>query len=110
MEKKPLTTDQKIDLILKYAKSERHWAIFRGVISALFFFIFVVLPIIGSFYLVDYAKNNVNWSEWDKNIQQMKNQFKNLQSLNLQMGGQLSGDIQQALLKTPKIMQKVPKK
>ncbi|MBI5411569.1 hypothetical protein HZA43_00145 [Candidatus Peregrinibacteria bacterium] len=99
MKKEDLTNDQKIDMILKYARSERRWAIFRGVISFIFFLVFIVMPVIGGFFLMDYAQKNVNWTEWEKSIDQMKKQFKDLQNLGFQTG-QFGADIQQQIQKT----------
>lgn len=44
--------EEKIDQILKYQKHVRRLAIFRGIISFIFFFVFIILPIIGGLYLV----------------------------------------------------------
>jgi len=40
--------EEKIDEILKYQKSAYRWAVFRAVISLLFFLLFVLLPIIAT--------------------------------------------------------------
>src|SRR3989338_2344882 len=95
MAQEKLSNDQKLDLILKYTRRTHRWAIFRGVISMMFFLIFIVLPVIGGFYLADYAQKNVNWEELQKNFEQMKSQFKEIQNLGLQLG-QFGADIQQA--------------
>lgn len=52
--------EEKIDLILDYQRSIRRMAIARAVISVILFFVFVVLPIIGGFYLARYIQENVD--------------------------------------------------
>ncbi|MFH1012287.1 MAG: hypothetical protein V1760_00925 [Candidatus Peregrinibacteria bacterium] len=76
MAKPVLSTEEKLDLILKYTKGARRWAVLRGVISLLVFIIFVVLPLIGGIYLYQYVKN----IDLDKlqNIQAQFEEFKNL--------------------------------
>lgn len=70
-----MTSDEKLDLLLKYAKSARRWAMARSVVSMLFFIIFVVLPIIGSVYLFRYFQN-IDWSAL-QNVQGQFEAFKN---------------------------------
>jgi len=50
----------KIDKILKYQKRASRYAIFRGIISFIFFLVFIVLPIIGGFYIAEYIKHRVD--------------------------------------------------
>ena len=51
--------EEKIDKILAYQKHMRRIAIFRGVLSFLFFFVFVIAPIIGGVYLVKYFNEKI---------------------------------------------------
>ena len=66
------TLEEKLDLILKYQKSARRWAIFRGLISFIFFLVFIVLPIIGTIYLVDYIKSSAEPGKYNQYIEQIK--------------------------------------
>lgn len=50
--------EEKMDQILKYQKTVRRLAIFRGIISFIFFIVFIVLPIVGSFYLFQFLKSS----------------------------------------------------
>lgn len=52
--------EEKIDKMLKYQKTVRTIAIIRGVFSFIFFMVFIVLPIIGSFYLFRFLRDNVD--------------------------------------------------
>ncbi len=53
MENSPMEKiNEKLDKILKYQKHVRRIAIFRGILSFIFFFVFIIAPIIGGFYLV----------------------------------------------------------
>lgn len=62
-EKRPLTLDEKLDLILKYQKSAKNWAIVRAVVSISVFVVFVVLPIVGGVYLFKYVQSNVDFEK-----------------------------------------------
>jgi len=72
MDKTDLTTDDKLDLIIKYHKTAARWAMVRTIISVLFVFIFVVLPIIGTFYLIDILKNSVDFTALGQTISNVK--------------------------------------
>ena len=82
MPKSQMTSEEKLDLILKYTKRAHHWNVFKGVISFLFFLIFVVLPLVGGFYFFNYLKDNVDWSKW-KDVQGQFESFKNFDFKNL---------------------------
>ena len=71
--------EEKIDKILKYQKRAARAAIFRGVISFIFFLVFIVLPIIGGFYLAEYIKKNV---DLDKITSQYKELTETVGTLN----------------------------
>ena len=62
--------EEKIDQILKYQKHVRRLAIFRGIISFLFFFIFIIAPIIGGFYLVKYVSAKVDLTKISSQYQE----------------------------------------
>lgn len=55
--------EEKLDLVLKYQKSVRRIAIFRGIISFIFFVVFIILPIIGSVYFVKYINQKVDFTK-----------------------------------------------
>lgn len=61
--------EEKIDKLLKYQKTVRALAIVRGIISFIFFLVFIVLPIIGSFYLFRFMQERVDF-------QKVSNQYK----------------------------------
>ena len=46
-EEKNLTLEEKIDQILEYQRSAKNWAMFHAIMNFFFFFILVILPIIG---------------------------------------------------------------
>lgn len=48
----------KIDKIMKYQKTVRGIAIFRGIISFIFFLIFIVLPIVGGVYFFKFIQTS----------------------------------------------------
>ncbi|MBU1017446.1 hypothetical protein KKA33_00265 [Patescibacteria group bacterium] len=50
--------EAKLDQILKYQKTARALAIFRGIISFVFFLIFIVLPIVGGVYFFKYIRES----------------------------------------------------
>lgn len=69
--------EQKLDQILAYQKSARRWTMIRGIISLFFFIVFVVIPLIASFYLLDHLQKNVDWGKFGD----MKSQFEQLQKM-----------------------------
>jgi len=77
--------EAKIDKILVYQKRVARVAIFRGVISFIFFLVFIVLPIIGGFYLAEYIKHRV---DLDKIATQYKELTETVSTLN-QVKGQI---------------------
>lgn len=48
----------KIDKILKYQKTVWGIAIFRGIISFIFFLVFIVLPIVGGVYFFKFIQSS----------------------------------------------------
>ncbi len=50
--------EAKIDKILKYQRTMRGFAIFRGIISFIFFLVFIVLPIVGGVYFFKYIQSS----------------------------------------------------
>lgn len=77
-EKEPKTLEEKIDLILSYHRTMKKWAMVRGVISILLFLIFIVLPIIGGFYVyervksVDFSKLNNQYQDFQDSVNFLK--------------------------------------
>ncbi|MBN2096054.1 hypothetical protein JW752_01505 [Candidatus Peregrinibacteria bacterium] len=50
--------EAKMDQMLKYQRTVRGIAIFRGIISFLFFLVFIVLPIVGGVYFFKYIRTS----------------------------------------------------
>lgn len=76
--------EEKVDQILKYQKRTHHMILVRGVISFILFMVLIVGPIIGTYYLWDFVKANVD-------IGQLTEQYQNL--INLGQLDQLGGGI-----------------
>ncbi len=79
--------EMKIDKILKYQKHLRAMAIFRGVISFIFFMIFIVLPIIGSVYLVRYVQENLDLDQVRGQYQEFYETIGDIKDTKDQLGG-----------------------
>lgn len=69
--------EEKLDLILKYQKHTRYMAILRGFVSFIFFFVFIIAPIIGGFYLVRIFNDNI---DLDKVSSQYKEFYQTIES------------------------------
>ncbi|QQR83119.1 hypothetical protein IPJ72_04895 [Candidatus Peregrinibacteria bacterium] len=89
-----MTTDEKLDLLIKYQRSARHWAAFRGIMSFLVFFIFIVLPLIASFYLVDYIRQNVDLDAMKVQYQEALSGFGSLKENSDRLNGLEGVDIE----------------
>ena len=59
---KDMTLDEKVDEILKYQRRIHHIAVMRVVFSILIFFVIVILPILGFYYLANYLGDAVGLS------------------------------------------------
>ena len=77
-----------MDQVLKYQKSAHGWIILRGIIGLIFFLIFIVLPILGGFYLFQYFKTNVDlekissqYTEFRETIEELKSNAGSLGNL-----------------------------
>jgi len=46
------TISEKLDQLLTFQRRAHHWAIFRGIVSFLLFFVLVILPIIWAYSLI----------------------------------------------------------
>lgn len=57
-----MTLEQKVDELLKYQRRLHHIAIARMIFTFLTFFILVVLPIIGFYYVAQHLKANLGLS------------------------------------------------
>lgn len=57
-----MTLEEKVDELLKYQKRLHHMAVIRAVFGFLIFFVIVILPILGFFYLADYLGDTVGLS------------------------------------------------
>lgn len=67
-----LTLEEKVDKILEYQKSSRRLAMFRTAMSVIIFVVFVAIPIISAFYLADYIKNTIDFTEITETYQGIK--------------------------------------
>lgn len=81
--------DEKLDRILKYQRTVRHLAVFRGFISFVFFLVFIVLPIIGSVYMFRFIQENIDFEKiggqykgFYESLDQIKEQSDKLGNLN----------------------------
>jgi len=50
MDNQELTLEEKVDKLLEYQKKTQFWARVRAIISVTLFIIFIVIPVIWSFY------------------------------------------------------------
>lgn len=70
-----MTLEEKIDEILKYQRKVHKMAIVRAIFSFVIFFVLVILPIWGFYYLAAYFRDNVgiNFSEIGETLQRVEN-------------------------------------
>jgi hypothetical protein len=57
-----MTLEEKVDELLKYQRRMHHIVIARTVLGVLTFFVLVVLPILGFYFLADYLSDTVGLS------------------------------------------------
>ncbi len=57
------TINEKLDKILTYQKNAHRWAIARGIINFLLFFILVILPIIWAYSLIRTLAGQVDFGK-----------------------------------------------
>lgn len=67
--------DEKLDQILKYVKKAHHAAVFRAVMSFIFFLVFIVLPIVGGIYLADWIKENIDFTAITEQYTDINNKY-----------------------------------
>ena len=67
-----LSLEEKVDKILVYQKSMKRWQMVRTIMSLIVFFILVVLPIMGAFWLADYIKNTIDFGEVGQTVEGLK--------------------------------------
>lgn len=75
-EEKPLTLEEKVDLILAYQKRATRYAAVRIVTNIILFILVVVLPILGALWIGDYLTNQLGF---DSNM--FKQSLQDLKSL-----------------------------
>ena len=63
--------EKKLDLILKYSKKTHRWIMIKGIIGLLMFITFVVLPIVGTYYLWDFIQANVDFGQLSETYQNL---------------------------------------
>ena len=78
--------DEKLDKIIKYQKRVAHMAVFRGVISFIFFLVFIVVPAIGGYYLVKYVKDSGAYSRITTQYQDFTGLVGNLKDTSEKVG------------------------
>ena len=78
--------EEKIDQVLKYQKSAHGWIILRGIIGLIFFLIFIVLPILGGFYLFQYFKTNVDFEKISNQYTEFRETIDELKEKSGQIG------------------------
>ena len=91
---------EKLDQILAYQRSQRHWAIFRSVINTLLFLIFVVFPIVGGYYLIRGFASQVDFT---KLAGQYHQAIQMLDQVNTMQGQLKEGAVQDLLQKIPNL-------
>jgi len=57
-----MTLEDKVDELLKYQRRMHHIVVARTVLGVLTFFVLVVLPILGFYFLADYLSDTVGLS------------------------------------------------
>ena len=67
-----MTLEEKVDKILAYQKSMKNWQIVRTIMSLVIFIIFVVIPIMGAFWVADYIKNTVDFNQVGETMEGLK--------------------------------------
>lgn len=74
--------EEKVDQILKYSKKTHRWIMVKGIIGILMFIVFVVLPIVGTYYLWDFVQANVDLGQIVEGYQSLNQGFGQLNQLN----------------------------
>ncbi len=74
--------EAKVDKILDYQKGAYHWAVVRGVIDFLIFMVFVIIPIVGSFYLYKYIATEVDFGKLSDQYGQVTKGLNQIDSMN----------------------------
>ena len=93
--------DEKINQILKYQRNAAHMETVRTIISVLVFIIFVVLPIIGTYYLYEQFKGSIDFSKIGQQYQELSSAVSELKSTSEQIQ-----DIKQQII--PENLPKLP--
>jgi len=73
--------EKKIDQLLDYQRRAHHWAIFRGVVSFLLFFVLVILPIIWTYSLFKTFAGQVDFGKLAEQYGQITQGLDQLDSL-----------------------------
>jgi hypothetical protein len=92
--------DAKLDRIIKYQKTVRGIAIFRGIISFIFFLVFIVLPIVGGFYLFQYIRANIDFDKIGSQYTEFRETIDELKEKSDKVG-----NLDELLEKQPKLPQ-----
>jgi hypothetical protein len=89
MDTSKLSTDEKLDLILKYQKSQRFWAIVKALFSLSMFIIFIVIPIVWAVMFVREHLAGVDLSQINQILENLKSVDMELINQNLSQVGDL---------------------
>ena len=72
---------EKLDQLLDYQRKAHHWAIFRGIVSFLLFFVLVILPIIWAYSLFKTFAGQVDFGQLATQYGQITEGLNQLESL-----------------------------
>jgi len=87
-----LMMEEKINLILKYQRRAAHMETARTVMSVIIFIIFVVLPIIGTYYLYEQMKGKIDFGKITQQYQDITGAIDEFKSTSDQIG-QIKGSL-----------------
>ena len=79
--------EEKIDKILRHQKTVRNIAIFRGIITFIFFLTFILLPLLGGLYLFQFVKTNVDFEKISGQYQDFYESMDQIKSTSDTVGG-----------------------
>lgn len=84
--------EEKINIILKYQKRAAHMEMARTIMSIIIFIIFVVLPMIGTYYLYEQFKGQIDFGKIASQYQDLSGAIDEFKSTSDQIG-QLKGSL-----------------
>jgi hypothetical protein len=87
-----LSSDEKLDLILKYQKSQRFWSIVRAIVSLSVFIVFIVIPIVWTVMFVKEHLAGVDFTQISQAMENLKGIDINQVNKSLESVGNLLGN------------------